>query len=115
MTMLQNVWYWKLAILRCFIYGGMVAWGVYKAGVEGYTTLKDIPDLSWWKLIGDCLMAFAGVILAFLDSTIARLNEGKPDAEVAQAVKNIDDAQQAASIKQIKTMPVDPAQPKKET
>jgi hypothetical protein len=75
------MWYWKLAIIRLVIYGSMVAWGVIKAGTEGYNSFSDMPPQARDKMIGDALFAAGGVVLAFLDSTISRLTQGKQDAE----------------------------------
>lgn len=77
MKFLQNFWYWRLAILRCLIYGCIVAWGVFKAGVEGFERWSDINEMSRWKLFGDMGVAFGGVLLAFLDNTLQRLINDK--------------------------------------
>ena len=72
-----SLWYWKLAIIRCLIYGTMVGWGVFKAGVEGFEALNDMTVLQMAKLAGDMGMGFLGVMLAFLDNTIQRLAGGQ--------------------------------------
>lgn len=65
---------WKLSILRCFIYGGIVAWGVFKAGTNGFDGLNDMTPLQKIDLAGDMATAFGGVLLAFLDNSIASLS-----------------------------------------
>jgi len=77
-----------MAILRLTIYGGMVSWGVFKAGTEGYLSLSEMTILGFWKMIGDCTYAFCGVVLAFLDSTLSTLIRDKPAADAAQEVKD---------------------------
>lgn len=69
-TWLKNIWYWKLAVIRCCIYGLGVAWGVWKAGTNGFDALSDMTSMQRTDLFGDMAMAFGGVLLAFLDSTI---------------------------------------------
>lgn len=76
-TWYQHLWYWKLAVARCLIYGTIVVWGVLKAGTEGYDHLGDIPPIAKLKLLGDSWQAFAGVLLAFLDSTLSVLRSNE--------------------------------------
>ena len=66
-------WYWRMAVIRCLIYGSIVAWGVFKAGVEGFDSLSDLSHLQLLKLKGDMCVAFGGVLLAFLDNTLSKL------------------------------------------
>ena len=73
-TWYQHLWFWKIAVLRCCIYGIIVAWGVIKAGTEGYASLADMTPMQFDKMMGDATVAFLGVILAFLDSTLSTLN-----------------------------------------
>jgi hypothetical protein len=63
-----------MAIARCCIYGIIVAWGVIKAGTEGYASLADMTSMQFGKMMGDSMVAFLGVVLAFLDSTLSKLS-----------------------------------------
>lgn len=102
------MWYWRMAAIRVLIYGCIVAWGVFKAGVEGFYNWHDLTDMTKFKLYGDMSVAFGGVLLAFLDSSIARLIQGKPDAEAAVVVKKVSDAVQDAAIESLKNNPESP-------
>lgn len=75
-TWYQHLWFWKIAVLRCCIYGIIVSWGVIKAGTEGYSSLSEMSSMQFDKMIGDAGVAFLGVILAFLDSTLTTLTSG---------------------------------------
>lgn len=76
MSTSATLWYWRVAILRCLIYGSYVAWGMFKAGVEGYASWSDLSSMQQSKLIGDIVfVAFGGVILAFIDNSVmSRIN-----------------------------------------
>lgn len=65
---------WKLSILRCLIYAGIVAWGVFKAGTNGFDGLDQMTPLQKIDLSGDMAAAFFGVVLAFLDNSISALS-----------------------------------------
>jgi hypothetical protein len=65
---------WKLSIVRCLIYGGVVSWGVFKAGTNGFDGLNDMTPLQKIDLAGDMAAAFGGVLLAFLDTSIQKLS-----------------------------------------
>lgn len=73
---LGSVVFWKLSIVRCLIYGGIVAWGVFKAGTQGYNHLSDMSRLQQIWLFGDMSVAFGGVVLAFLDTSLQKLSNG---------------------------------------
>lgn len=75
----STVWYWRISILRCVLYGGIVAWGVFKAGVNGFDGLDQMTPLQKIGLTGDMAVAFGGVLLAFLDNSITRFTTGKVD------------------------------------
>ena len=72
-TWYQHLWFWKIAIIRCCIYGIIVAWGCLKAGTEGYGSLSEMTSMQFGKMLGDASVAFLGVILAFLDSTLTTM------------------------------------------
>lgn len=72
-----SAWYWRLAAFRCLIYGLMVSWPVFKAGVEGYERYSDMSDMQHAKLYGDMAIAFFGVLIAFFDSSIQKLSSAK--------------------------------------
>lgn len=67
------IWYWRLSIIRCVMYGGVVSWGVFKAGTNGFDGLDQMTPLQKIDLSGDICAAFGGVLLAFLDNSISRL------------------------------------------
>lgn len=78
--MLKSLWYWRLAVLRCFIYGCYVSWGMFVAGVEGFERWSDMTEMQQWKLLGNmAFVGFGGVILSFMDSTIQRLTADKTE------------------------------------
>ncbi len=65
---------WKLSILRCCLYGGIVAWGVWKSGTEGFDHFSDMTGMQKIDMFGDMAVGFGGVILAFLDTSIQNLS-----------------------------------------
>lgn len=67
--------YWKLATIRCGIYGAIVGWGSFQTGVEGYASFDDMTSMQFWKLIGNICISILGVWLAFLDSTMANIRQ----------------------------------------
>lgn len=69
-----SVMSWKLSIIRCCLYGGLVSWGVFKAGTNGFDGLNQMTPLQKIDLAGDMTAAFGGVLLAFLDNSIAKLS-----------------------------------------
>jgi TRAP-type C4-dicarboxylate transport system permease small subunit len=74
MNLAQNIWYWRIAIIRVFLYGGYVAWGMWKAGTNGYKEIGEMSPLQFWDLIGDMVfVGMGGVLLAFLDNTLQQL------------------------------------------
>lgn len=74
--------YWKLSTVRCLLYGAIVAWGMFVSGTEGFTSLSEMSGLQLIKLLGNMLFAgFGGVVLAFLDQTLSRLQSQKPQPE----------------------------------
>ena len=70
---------WRLSILRCLLYGGIVAWGVFKAGTQGYDHWGDMSVFQRVWLFGDMFTAFGGVVLAFLDNSIQKLATSSVD------------------------------------
>lgn len=70
------LWYWRLSIIRCVLYGGVVSWGVFKAGTNGFDGIDQMTPLQKIDLSGDMCAAFGGVLLAFLDNSITRLTNG---------------------------------------
>ncbi len=79
MRIFATAWYWRLAIVRCVIYGCIIGWGVFKAGTEGFERWSDMTNMQHIKLLGDMGMGFGGVLLAFLDQSIQKLSDGSPD------------------------------------
>lgn len=65
---------WVLSIVRCCIYGGVVSWGVFKAGTNGFDGLNYMTPLQKIDLSGDMAAAFGGVLLAFLDNTLSAMS-----------------------------------------
>jgi hypothetical protein len=68
---------WWLSGIRCTIYGAIVGWGVWKAGTSGYDSISQMTPLQLGDLIGDALVAFGGVLLAFLDNSLQALSNGR--------------------------------------
>lgn len=75
--------YWKVSIIRCLIYATMVTWAVFKAGTQGYDHWSDLSSMQKVWLCGDMWVAFAGVVVAFLDNSLQRL---QPAASGSTAV-----------------------------
>jgi hypothetical protein len=76
MNPFSAIWYWRLSIIRCVLYGGVVSWGVFKAGTNGFDGLDQMTPLQKVDLTGDMAAAFGGVLLAFLDNSISRITNG---------------------------------------
>lgn len=83
------VWFWRLSIIRCAIYGGIVSWGVFKAGTNGFDGLDQMTPLQKIDLGGDMLAAFGGVLLAFLDNSITRITNGGSNSNQTDTMKKI--------------------------
>lgn len=76
-TWMKNIWYWRVAIIRCALYGFYVAWGMWKAGTNGFKTIGEMTPLQFWDLLGDMVfVGMGGVFLAFLDTTLSALKNG---------------------------------------
>lgn len=69
--------YWKLATFRCALYSILVGWGAFEAGVEGYNALSEMTSLQKIKLAGGIMAAIIGVVLAFLDNTLTKVQPEK--------------------------------------
>lgn len=80
----RSVWYWRVAILRCFVYALMTGWGAFNAGTEGLASIYELNQIQRWKLAGNICVTFLGVILSFLDTTIQRLQSSRSDFDTAQ-------------------------------
>ncbi len=75
-NLLKQAGYWKMAWLRVFLYGSITAWATFANGTEGFEALSQLTPMAKIKLFGGCAVAFAGVIVAFLDNTMSRLRGG---------------------------------------
>jgi hypothetical protein len=79
-TVSQLPSYWKLATIRCSIYALVVGSNAFMAGVEGYTSLSDISGMAKVKLLLNVIVAMAGVWLAFLDTSLQKIDKtSQPD------------------------------------
>lgn len=78
--------YWQLSTLRSFLYMGIVGWGAFMAGTEGYDTLSGMTWLQLIKLFGGVSATMLGVLLAFLDQTITKISGQKPTTDDNLAV-----------------------------
>lgn len=67
--------YWALATLRCSMYALIVAWGMWKAGTNGFSSLSEMTSMQFWQLLGDVLMSIVGVWLAFVDQTLTKVEK----------------------------------------
>jgi hypothetical protein len=75
----QSMWYWRIAALRCFVYMLIVGGGTFLSMTETWSaeTWSSTPMFLKVRLfIGVGLSSF-GVLLAFLDTTMNALREGK--------------------------------------
>lgn len=68
--------YWRLATVRCCLYAAIVGWGVFKSGLGGFNSLAEMSSLQFGELVGDTLMSMGAVWLAFIDNTIAKVQDG---------------------------------------
>ena len=73
---MKTLMFWKLSIIRCMIFGGIVAWGMFHSGVEGFDSLSDMTPLQLTKLFGNMFFTgFCGVLVAFLDQSLQQLSD----------------------------------------
>lgn len=80
-TATASLIYWKVSLVRCVIYSGIVMWGMFKAGTQGYDSLSDMSSMQLLYLFGDMLFSgFCGVLLAFIDNTLSGLGRRLPPA-----------------------------------
>lgn len=68
--------YWKLSTIRCGLYALIVAGNTFQAGVEGYDSMASMTPLQKGKLAWNIIAAMFGVWLAFIDTTISKVQGG---------------------------------------
>lgn len=73
---------WKLAITRCITYMLVVGLGCYLTSTEKFNseTWAALGSFEKHRIYIGCFIAAAGVLVAFLDSTLSRL-QTKPISE----------------------------------
>lgn len=81
--------YWRLATFRCALYAGIVGWGVFKAGVNGFDSVSAMTPLQFWELMGDVAQAMFGVWLAFIDNTISKVQDGDKSGDTQFLARQI--------------------------
>lgn len=86
-TWIENLWYWRLAVVRVLIYAAIVAWPVFKSGTNGFESLGEMKPLARGQMFGDMGVAAFGVILAFLDSTMAALRSTNGNGKTPEPPK----------------------------
>lgn len=68
---------WRLAILKCgfmcFVTGA-TAWTTSTAGVSW----SNLTPTEQFNVVLGCMVSMAGVVIAFLDRSIARIEQEKP-------------------------------------
>lgn len=79
----KQAWYWRMAVMRVFLYMSFVY-------ISTYLTLTETFSSSQWAELGQflknrlhlsCLVPALGALLAFMDSTMSRLQQAQEDRE----------------------------------
>lgn len=77
----QNIWYWRMAGVRCLTYMAVVFGGTFLSMTETYTGDQwfELSTFETVRVFVTCGGASLGALLAFLDQTMAKLNKDKEE------------------------------------
>lgn len=78
----KQVWYWRMAVIRCVTLMTVTWFGVFATLTESYSSAQwtELGDFLKYRIYMSCFSAAGGVLIAFLDATMGELKKKVEDS-----------------------------------